>query len=343
MEIYILNQSFDEIGVIDVYKSFIWTTRYYESGDFELYMPANSDALNLLAIGNYVTRSDDENTMIIEKIEIKTDVENGNFIIATGRDLKSILNRRVISAQQTLSGTVESAAYSLINKCCGSTAATARVFPNFSTATLKGFTETISGQVTGAVLYDYIVEICKTCGYGWKINRDGNALTCEIFNGETREGVTFSPEFDNLINSDYIINSANYKNYAYSAGEGEGTARMIISVGEKATGLDRREIFVDARDVSSNSGEISTSEYAKLLQQRGREKLAEAKVTEDFTGSIKTDLYAYKQDYNIGDIVTVENEYSIKAASRIIEIVESWSAENGYTVIPTFEKWEVTA
>lgn len=343
MEIYILNRSFEEIGIIDVYNSFIWTTRYYESGDFELYLPANAEALSLLAIGNYITRSDDANTMLIEKIEIKTDVENGNYIIATGRDLKSILDRRVISSQQALSGTVESAIYNLVNACCGSTAITARVFPNFSTAALKGFTETISGQVTGAVLYEYIAEICKTCGYGWRINRNGSALTCELFNGETRDDVTFSPEFDNLINSDYVINSENYKNVAYTAGEGEGTARIIVSVGSNATGLDRREIFIDARDVSSNDGEIILGEYVKLLQQRGREKLAEALVTEDFTGSIKSELYTYKQDYNIGDIVNVENEYGIRAASRIIEIVESWSAENGYTAIPTFEKWEVTA
>lgn len=343
MEIYILNPSFEEIGIIDVYNSFIWTTRYYESGDFELYMPATAEALSLLAIGNYVTRSDDENTMIIEKIEIKTDIENGNFIIATGRDLKSIFDRRVIASQQTLTGTVESAAYKLINGCCGSDAIAARVFPNFTTADLKGYTETISAQITGEVLYNYIIELFKICGYGWKINRDGDALECEIYAGEILTDVIFSPEFDNLINSDYIVNAENYKNVAYTAGEGEGAARIIVAVGDKATGLERREAFIDARDISSNDGEISSSNYILLLQQRGREKLAESPITEDFTGGIKADIYAYKQDYNIGDIVTVENEYGIAAASRIIEIVESWSAANGYTVIPTFEKWEVTA
>lgn len=341
MEIYVLNSEFKEIGIIDVYNSLIWTTRYYECGDFELYLPAKKETLALLTIGNYLAREDDESTMLIETLEIKTDVQKGNFIIATGRDLKSIFDRRVIHPQQTLSGTVESAAYTLINRTCGSEAYESRKFPNFSTAELKGFTETIDGQVTGTELYAYMIELCQTYGYGWKITRVENALTCEIYAGQDRTEVHFSPEFDSLINSDYIVDSTKRKNIAFTAGEGEGTARIVTVSGANATGLERREMFIDARDISSNNGEITTSEYVKLLQQRGKEKLAEAITTEDFTGSADTAMYVYKKDYDIGDIVTVENEYGITAASRIIEIIENWGV-NGYTITPTFEKWEVT-
>ena len=56
-----------------------------------------------------------------------------------------------------------------------------------------------------------------------------------------------------------------------------------------------------------------------------------------------SDIYKYKTDYNVGDIVTVENEYRITAETRIIEMIESWSADKMYTAIPTFENWEVTA
>ena len=345
MDVYILNTSFKEIGVIDVYQSLIWTTRYYESGDFELYMPATETALEILQIGNYVERGGDENTMIIEKLEIKTNTENGNYIIASGRDLKSILDRRVIIPQQNISGLVLTELYSLINTICGNAAETARKFPNFKTATIsQPPQDTINAQVTGDVLYNYIVEVCKTYGYGWKITRSGTNLTCEIFVGVSRPLVHFSPEFDNLINTDYVINATNYKNMAYALGEGEGTARKSRPIPTKQPqGMNRREMYVDARDVSSNEGAISLPDYMNLLYQRGSEKLTENPITQDFSGSVISDIYKYKTDYNVGDIVTVENEYRITAETRIIEMVESWSADKMYTAIPTFENWEVTA
>lgn len=340
MDIYVLNPSFEEIGVIDVYNSFIWTTRYYDSGDFELYLPANAVSLDLLKLGNYISRDGDENTMVIEKIKITTDAENGNFIIASGRDLKSIFDRRVIFPQQNLSGSFEFNLYTMVAKICGSSAANYRYFPRLRTAALKGFPEKIRAQITGAVLYDYVKEVCQSFGYGWRINRNGNNLEFEIFKGENKPDVHFSPEFDSLLNSEYSVDLTKFKNYAIVAGEGEGESRTVADVTTGATGFDLREIYVDARDASTNDKAISSDEYTEILQQRGREKLAEAIITEDFTGSANAGIFTYKKDYNIGDIVTAENEYGIGASCRIVEVIESWSAK-GYTILPTLEKWEV--
>ena len=46
------------------------------------------------------------------------------------------------------------------------------------------------------------------------------------------------------------------------------------AIGE-SEGFDRYELFVDAKDISSNNGEIATAEYNKLLIERGNEKIAE--------------------------------------------------------------------
>ena len=107
MDIYVLNQAFEKIGVIDDYESIIWTTRYYEPGDFEIKIPAGSQNIGLLEKDNYLIRYDDETVMIIERLNIITDVENGNFILAAGRCLKSILDRRVIWKLQKYNGTPE--------------------------------------------------------------------------------------------------------------------------------------------------------------------------------------------------------------------------------------------
>lgn len=51
-----------------------------------------------------------------------------------------------------------------------------------------------------------------------------------------------------------------------------------------------------------------------------------------FTAEIIPDLtYKYKEDYWLGDLVTVENEFGISTVARITEVLESWDA-TGYNL-----------
>lgn len=77
--------------------------------------------------------------------------------------------------------------------------------------------------------------------------------------------------------------------------------------------------------------------YHSYLLNKGAEQTAGSGERESFTGSVITDVtFLYKQDYFLGDIVYVENEYGIGADARIIEVIEAVD-ENGHTVEPTFE------
>lgn len=56
-----------------------------------------------------------------------------------------------------------------------------------------------------------------------------------------------------------------------------------------------------------------------------------------FAGEIITGIsYTYKKDYNLGDIVTILNEYGISMNARITEVLENQD-ESGYKMEPTFE------
>lgn len=340
MDIYVLNKALTPIAIVDSYESLIWTTRYYSPGDFELYLPANDNILSVLQIGNYLQRYDNDRIMIIEKIEIKTDVENGNYLIVTGRSAESILARRIVWMQTNLNGKAEQGIRRLINENIISPNIAARKISNFKLGDLQNYSETIRLQSTGDSLEKVINEICTANKWGWKITLDKDKnFVFNVYKG-VNNGVTFSPEFDNLINSNYQYDNSESANVALVAGEGEGTARRTQVVGSNE-GIDRREIYVDARDVSSNTDEISESQYNELLTQRGIEKLNEAASKESFESEVEYDMtYHYKTDYNIGDIITVENEYGITAKSRILEIIES-DDTSGYKVIPTFEDWSV--
>lgn len=348
MDIYVLNQSFEKIGIVDTYKSIIWTKRYYSAGDFELYLPASADILNLIQIDYYLQRVDDDSIMIVENIEIQTDAENGDFIIISGRSAESILSRRIVWNQTNLNTTAENAIRKIINENLISPQDSKRKINDLVLGAANGFTEKIEQQVTGTNVATWLETVCKTYGYGWKIALESNKFLFTLYKGKNltysnTDGnifVVFSPEFDNLINSNYKFNTQNYKNSALVLGEGEGTARTRAEIGT-ATDLDRYETFVDARDLSTNNGEISAAEYKNMLSERGKQKIAEQTTTTEFDGNIETDgVYKYKQDYNLGDVVQIENDYGITATSRIIEIIEN-EDENGHKVVPTFEKWEV--
>ena len=53
----IANKDMEKLGVLDDFSSFIWTTRYYNAGDFELTIGVSDRAMEWLKIGNYVMQS----------------------------------------------------------------------------------------------------------------------------------------------------------------------------------------------------------------------------------------------------------------------------------------------
>lgn len=345
MDLYVLNLSLNEIAIIDNYASLIWTKRYYSPGDFELYIPANKDLLTYLQMGNFIKREDDDTVMIIETIQIKTDVENGDYFTITGKSLESIAARRIFIGQAQLSGTIAQVIYQALYDNL-----IVVDLPNMSNRTIRNFiigemcetTETITQQVSYENIADWLEAICRAYGYGWRIIiNSNNKMEFQLYKGCETE-VVFSDEFDNLITTEYVISKENYKTYASVLGEGEGLDRKRWNVDiTHDEGLDRFELYVDARDISSNNGTISITDYNKLLKERGYEKLKEHSVTRAFSGEVEPNTtYKYKDDYNLGDIVTVQTSYGISTHPRIVEIIENWD-ETGYKLVPTFEEMEV--
>ena len=79
MDVYVLDENLETIGIIDNYKSLIWANRYRDIGDCELYLGAGPDMVELLKIGRYLTREDDGMVCRIKKTEITTSVDDGDF------------------------------------------------------------------------------------------------------------------------------------------------------------------------------------------------------------------------------------------------------------------------
>ena len=340
MDIYVLDQTFIPIAVIDSYKSLIWTTWYNACGDFELCMSASNDILTYIKIDNFIVReSDNASVMVIEKIEIETSIEDGDYLIISGRSVESLLDRRIIWNQTNIQNMEPSQAiFSLITDNVISPTNESRTITRFTLGSPLQTSDRMTAQFTGMNLLKAIETICNEYGIGFRVVLDNDRLMFSCYVGENTD-VTFSSEFDNLIGSEYKTNMENYKNVALTAGEGEGTARKTAAVSNTSTeptGIQRREMYVDARDLSTNDGEIAQEVYLEKLEQRGMEKLSDQAIQHTFSCEVAPEMtYQFKVDYNLGDIVTFENSYGITMHPRIVAVTESFS-EAGYQVIPTF-------
>ena len=355
LELYIRNKQLEIIDIIDNYSSVIWTKRYNECGDFEIYIRATPQLLKTLQPSYYVTRNDDDMVGIIEKITLTTDTENGDYITVSGRDVLSLLTRRVfIKTNYFNDMTVENTIRAMISQNCIDPEIPLRKINEISLADVHGYdTEmTINMQVTGSNLYDEVVELAKRMNYGLKMTLINNKFVFDIykftdrsFNQSENPYVVFSEEYSNLLNTSYSYDVTNFKNVAVVAGQGEGENRVWETTGtltytDNWKYIDRYEMFVDSRDTESTyrEGKIigaSMSNYWELAE-RGQSELMTVAPLETFEGDIDTRrTYKYKSDYFVGDVVQICNEYGLTATTQIIEIIEN-EDENGYTVVPTF-------
>lgn len=348
MNLLLLNTNFEVIDVIDTYTSLLWTVRYDEAGEFELIMPANNHNLELFKLDYYLQNLDSDRLMIIEKKVIETDVESGNELTITGRTLESILNRRIIWVQTTISGNLQNAVKKLINDAIISPSDSSRKISNFifednADTAITNLTIDES-QYTGDNLYDIIHTICELKHIGFKVTLNSAfQFVFKLYAGIDRSYsqttlpcVVFSNKFENLLSSNYSENKTNYKNVTLVGGEGEGTDRTTATYGTES-GLARRELFTDARDLSTNDGEIDATTYQNQLIERGTEKLKNYEIVKDIDGEIvTTNLYTLNEDYSLGDVVQVVDSYGTEAKSRITEVVTSISASSQSTY-PTFE------
>lgn len=354
--IHVLNQNFELQGVIDDYVSVIWRPAYYDIGDFEIYLNATDKAIDLLRAGRYVVRSSDisvkngvaiyKKVMVIKKLKLTTDVESGDFLAVTGREVKFLLHQRIVWGRYIISDSVEYALRRLIGANAINPVEPTRTIPNMQHDEPKGYPEQIELQISNKQLDEAVIEICKTYGYGWDIYIKGGKLTVDIYKGvdrsynqSERPYVVFSETFENLYGTEYVYESEDYANMTLVGGEGEGGDRIYSYVNNDVSGLERYEIFTDARDISQNLDSedeaISYEDYLLLLDERGRENLADKVIAEGFSGEVVNFTFKYGIDFFIGDIVTVINKYGIQKNVRVLSAIES-DDDTGTKLIPQF-------
>lgn len=380
MEFMILDSTFHAIQVIDSYMSAIWTVRFQECGDFELYASVRSDFLESFQIGNYLWRKDSDRVMIIETVEIETDADDVPNLIIKGRSLESILDRRIIMDPVTYEDkAVNAVVADLLNKSIINPTKSSRKIDGFNyveTTDSRITSQTITTTLRGENLYEAIVAICQSCKIGFRVlpnyDNDSAGFDFELYMGVDRSYdqnevpyVVFSPAFENLSGSKYLQSYEAYKNSVYSIGtyqketinrvkdddgnyveETEYVETEVTiwkeSESSEPTGLNRREVFIDNGSLSEGEQGGEESTWLEVASQKGLEELSQYKTTAAFDGELEsTRQFVLGRDFDIGDIVQVENEYGIGGSVYVSEIVMSFDT-TGLTITPTFTNTEET-
>lgn len=363
MDIWILDKEFTPVTVLDTYSSIIWTEKYSEYGDFEIYAPVDLNLLAFVKIGYYLQSSTMETVMIVESILIDSDVERGNHVTIKGRSLESILDRRIVWKQTRLRTSLQEAVKKLLEDAIISPEIEDRKIENFEFQETDDpyilSIESIDKQFTGDNLYDAIVTLCQLYSIGFKVTlSEDNKFIFQLYNGTDRTYeqndnpyVVFSPSFENIINSSYSQDVTELKTITLVAGEEEGTDRVTTTVskeGYENTGLERREMFTDARDISStnydaeqdeegNYPTYTEEEYDLMLSYRGFEYLYEHNDKNEFEGQVDSkNVFLYNRDFFKGDIVQIVSFLGNFVTARIAEVTYSQD-ESGEDLYPTFE------
>ena len=279
MQLYILDSNYETIGMIDEAESVLWNKKYNDVGECEIYIPCDKTYISILRRGHYVYRYDDDMFCKIGKVDIETDAENGDHIIATAPDIFSILAGRIVRWQIVFSGTVGQFIKKVLTDNVIAPAQTHRKISNFvfDDSNLSAFSEKIEISTFTEDLSQVVLTTCKRYNIGFRVSYDINTrkLIFRLYRGKNKASagsgdyVEFSPTFGNIINSKYSEDDSEYKNVAYigykSANSNDETVYLLSYPDNEygTQGEARREIYVDG---TNTSRDIS---YAELVQMFG--------------------------------------------------------------------------
>lgn len=342
LPIKLFNESLQYVANISAYESLVFERSNRGIGKFKLEVEYGAPYVEEIK-KDFFIEVDGRND-VIGIVEYKEYVEdkdgNGKFIIQ-GVEAKGILARRLIYPTAGFSHNVENDVASVVmqnyvNESAGSAASVSRRFPFLVIDSLNQGAR-IRRQARYKNLAEELEEISIATSSGWRMYRNGDKLHFSHHEGVDRTSrqnvnpsVIFSDQFDNLEETNYIEDYSSYKNAAIVAGEGMGASRIIFEeIPTAATGLDRREYFIDARDIQTEN--VPVGQVETIMRARAREKLKEVAPIQTFESGViagNFGAFRYLTDYDLGDFVTTANlKAGLTADAQINVIVESYTNE----------------
>jgi hypothetical protein len=338
MELYVFNQNRALIGIVESFEYLRWTRRYSQCGSFELRAIASTDNSDLLQEGNYIWKNDDDEIGLIEYQQL-SQTENESITVS-GRFATVLLGRRIIWNTENLNSDFSECIGQLINHNVIAPTDIDRKMTNIS-FTSPFLNIPVKQQVSYNNLLDEVQELCEAASVGIKtvFQSENGHLIITLYLGTPSQAV-FSKEYENLLDQTFTKNTVNYANTVKIGGEGEGEDERVFAYITNGTGENRREAFVDAKDLRMAD---FPSDYVEALTFRGQTRLAELAMAHSFEVTVNNrSNLTYKVDYDLGQVVQViSKKWGVSMTARIVEVEENYDG-NGQSINITFGKAELT-
>jgi len=349
MDLLIYDRDINLIGVIDKLNSLIWTRRFWSCGDFKLLAPFTPRNSELLREYRLIGKRGDDQLAEIEYVKLRKNSQGVENIEVQGKFITARVSQRVIRNQITMEDTAGNIFSRIFNENIISPTKSERGIPNVSLDldvnlpidVISYASEPIANVLTACE------SLAKALKIGFYMSTDVRDKT-HVFKVYTGRDLTaqnptgnapcvFAQEFDNIIEQEYTYSVENVKTTAYVGGEEiEGTPRVFVEVGGGASELDRREVYIDAKDLKrkykNTSGvevTMTPQQYADMLYQRGVSMLEKYVENQSFYSKINPfGALRYRRDFDLGDLVTcISRRWGVRVDARITEAAEIYETK----------------
>lgn len=341
MELYTLDSLFRYSSVIDSFQSLIWTERFSSWGDFELDTFSTLENRNLFVPGLRLSIKESKRVMVVETINDTTSDTGERILKVKGRSLEAIFENRMAMGDLTdltedpkwnLSGTPGDIIDQLFHDICVLGILNAGdIIPGvtegsiYPADTIDAPSDEIIYEFEPTTLYLAIKNLADAYSMGFRLVRDPNtgSLYFDWYTGSDRTtgqtelaAVVFSPDMDNLKNTNKLTSSALYKNVAYVVSKVGHEIVYDIDIDPTINGFDRSVLTVVASDIDDPDPDIASAQ----MIQRGREELAKNRKLILLDGELaQITNYIYDTSYSLGDLVELQDDNGSVSNMQIVE------------------------
>lgn len=358
----------ERVGMINVYEFAQYTQEFCGAGSFSVRVSISDNSVRFLDKKHFILFED--GVLGIIRYRSK-ETEESSTVEIRGFLVNKILDWRAFLTTKSFNGTVSQISRSIIdfffinnpdqrrNISFISLDEDEKYAPSSSISSLQNTGNSVAYVLSsflgsfeyGYELYPVLNKYSEESGSYTNIStlsfRVLKPSDRTIDNNENNPPIVFSRQMNNLSNMLYIEDDTEYCSMAVVAGEGQGSARTIVEVGDTASsGMDRIELYVDARDLQSVTEErtLTPEEYIEVLSNRGYSYLEDHLSFSSIDGTIidGASSYRYGVDFFLGDYVSIiDEEFGLVINTQIQSVTKS-QTEFGEMLDFTFGKGRVS-
>ena len=359
MELFILDSLFNRKTIVEDYISLVWAERFNDFGDFTVVIPSNYANRVLYKPGLFFNINKSDRIMKLETVE-DTEEDGEKTLTLSGRSIEFIFERRVVWPSNAALGndpswTISGPPKAIIDSVVAAQLSVSTWAPNnipnlrvnggwYPQDTIIPQAESIIVSITKPTsLYNYIKEIAKNYGLGFRIYKSPNwndYVYYDTYSGSDRSlgqtdlpPVIFSFDLENL-NSLSILKSVEKQFYGCYVFSKYGFDEVYVNDYDASTpaGVNRSIFSIEVTEPE----ELTTDSQRQAYRiQKGIEALVTTQDIFVIDGEIsQNSQYIYGTDYFLGDFVDMRDDTGAINHMRVIEQIFT-DDSNGEKAYPT--------